>query len=77
MKKMLFLVMMLLSVISVKLYSYTQDLVFENPPMDDRSVKPESKCEYKDGDSDCSEGSSNYCAAIWEDNKCNSDPPQQ
>ncbi|GFI00874.1 hypothetical protein [uncultured Phocaeicola sp.] len=41
MKKMLFLVVVLLSVVSAKLYSSNQELVFEEPPVVQRDVKPD------------------------------------
>ena len=76
MKKIIFLVMALLSVVSAKLYSSNQELVFEEPPVIQDSVGPPSDagCEW-DGGEDCTPGHSNYCGAIYEDGKCNSDPP--
>ncbi|WP_455663733.1 hypothetical protein [Phocaeicola sp.] len=78
MKKIIFLVMALLSVVSAKLYSSNQELVFEEPPVVQDSVGPpggEIGCVYKDGDGDCSVGNYNGCGAIYENGKCNSDPP--
>ncbi len=77
MKKILFLVVALLSIVSAKLYSSNQELVFEEPPVIEDSVGPpgDDGCIYRKGDSDCSVGSYNGCAAIYEDGKCNSDIP--
>lgn len=77
MKKILFLVVALLSIVSAKLYSSNQELVFEEPPVVGDSVGPpgSGNCEYVKDNSDCTPGNSNGCAAIYEDGKCNSDPP--
>ena len=77
MKKILFLVVALLSIVSAKLYSFNQELVFEEPPVMKGPVGPPGSggCIYIDGRDDCSVGSYNGCAAIYEDGRCNSDPP--
>ena len=77
MNKILFLVVALLSIVSAKLYSSNQELVFEEPPvvLSDHGAPGTSKCYYKGGDSDCSVGDYNGCAAIYQDGSCNSDPP--
>jgi len=77
MKKILFLVVALLSIVSAKLYSSNQELVFQEPPVMEDSVGPpgDDGCIYINGDDDCSVGSYNGCAAIYEDDRCNSDPP--
>lgn len=76
MKKILILVVALLSLVSAKLYSFNQELVFEEPPVMKDSVDSpgDDGCIYRKGDRDCSVGSYNGCAAINEDGKCNSDP---
>lgn len=76
MKKILFLVVALLSIVSAKLYSSNQELVFEEPPVVEQNIGPpgDDGCIYRAGDDDCSVGSYNGCAAINEDGKCNSDP---
>lgn len=76
MKKILFLVVVLLSIVSAKLYSSNQELVFEEPPVVGENIGPpgDDGCIYREGDDDCSVGSYNGCAAINEDGKCNSDP---
>lgn len=77
MKKILFLVVVLLSIVSAKLYSSNQELVFEEPLVMEDSVGPpgEGMCMYRAGGKDCSLGNLNGCAAILVDGKCNSDPP--
>ena len=77
MKKILFLVVAFLSIVSAKLYSSNQELVFEEPPVMEDSVGPPGGggCVYIDGRGDCSVGSYNGCAAIYENGRCNSDPP--
>lgn len=75
MKKILFLVVALLSIVSAKLYSSNQELVFEEPPVVlTNSILP-GGCVYMQGDSDCSVGDYNGCAATYHDGKCDSDPP--
>lgn len=59
MKKILFLVVALLSIVSAKLYSFNQELVFEELPVMRGPVGPPG----------------GGCAAIYEDGRCNSDPP--
>ena len=77
MKKILFLVVVLLSIVSAKLYSSNQELVFEEPSVMEDDVRPpgEGGCVYREDDSDCSVGGYNGCVAIYEDGKCNSDIP--
>lgn len=77
MKKILFLVVALLSIVSAKLYSSNQELVFQEPPVVlTNSVLPgNGECEYVKGNSDCTPGSTNGCGAIYDGKKCNSDPP--
>lgn len=77
MKKILFLVVVLLSIVSAKLYSSNQELVFEEPPvvLSDHGAPGSSECAYLEGASDCIPGPWNYCAAIYEEGRCNSDPP--
>lgn len=75
MKKIVFLVVALLSVVSAKLYSSNQELVFEESPVLNSSGPPtDGFCMYRGGD-DCSLGNLNGCAALLIDGKCNSDPP--
>ena len=76
MKKILFLAVALLSIVSAKLYSSNQELVFEEPTIRNGYVVFSSDvgCVYKNGDKDCSVGNYNGCAAIYGDGKCNSDP---
>ena len=77
MKKILFLVVALLSIVSAKLYSSNQELVFEEPPVMEDSVGPpgSDNCAYLQGGKDCIPGPWNYCAAIYKEGRCNSDPP--
>lgn len=77
MKKVLFLAVALLSIVSAKLYSSNQELVFEEPCVMEEETRPPGQdgCVYKDGDSYCSVGAYNGCAAIFVDGKCNSDIP--
>lgn len=78
MKKILFLVVALISMVSVKLYSSNQELVFEEPSVMEEGTRPPGQggnCEYLPDNSDCTPGNSNGCAAIYEDGKCNSTPP--
>lgn len=75
MKKILFLVVVLLSVVSAKLYSSNQELVQEQPVVEENVGLPgDGGCIYREGGGDCSVGSYNGCSAINEDGKCNSDP---
>ena len=74
MKKILFLVVVLISMVSVKLYSSNQELVFEEPSVVEDSRSSGGECEWAGGE-DCTPGNSNYCGAIYDDGKCNSDPP--
>lgn len=78
MKKIVFLVVVLLSIVSAKLYSSNQELVFQEPPVMEDSVGPPGGggCIYINGRDDCSVGSYNGCAAIYENDRCNSDPPR-
>lgn len=77
MKKILFLVVVLISMVSVKLYSSNQELVFEEPSVMEEETRPPGQggCVYREDDSDCSVGGYNGCAAIFVDGKCNSDIP--
>lgn len=77
MKKILFLVVVLLSVVSAKLYSSNQELVFQEPPVvgDSVGLPGDGGCIYREGGGDCSVGSYNGCSAINENGKCNSDIP--
>ena len=77
MKKILFLVVVLLSIVSAKLYSSNQELMFQEPLVMEDSVGPpgEGGCIYINGRDDCSVGSYSGCAAIYENGRCNSDPP--
>lgn len=77
MKKILFLVVVLLSIVSAKLYSSNQELVFEETSVMQDNTNPPGTgvCMYKDGAADCSLGNLNGCAAVLVDGECNSDPP--
>lgn len=75
MKKILFLVVVLLSIVSAKLYSFNQELVFEDlPVVQEDDVPSGGDCEWVGGE-DCTPGNSNYCGAVYDGGKCNSDPP--
>lgn len=66
MKKILFLVVVLLSVVSAKLYSSNQELVFQEQPVvgDSVGLPGDDGCIYREGGGDCSVGSYNGCAAL-------------
>lgn len=78
MKKILFLVVALLSIVSAKLYSSNQELVFEEPPVMEDSVGPpggDGECAYIQGSAECVLAPWNNCGNSKE-GRCDHNIPQ-